>query len=433
MQRAGSSEAPATIAARCPFDPFSPSELVDPYPTLERMRAEAPVFHASALDRWIVTRQEDVLDVIRDAECFSNRVAMPFPEPPEAIRHRLPIKNGRAVYPSALTPLVMDGDDHRRARKVIQAPFTPRALRTREPMIRGIAERLLDEASGPQIDLVNEYALPYALEVVSRIVGVPGGALATIRRGIDSMFKLNGLALADSGEVLAAAEELAEYWECLTSVAADRMANPVDDFASVIAHAEVDGVKPTKQEVTAHLHSLIGPGFETTAQAITHGLAQLLSLPDQWELLKSRPELLESAVMEMLRYRTVAKLIFRQATRDVTVGGVAVPEGAILALSLASANRDERCYDDANAFDIKRNADNLALGRWKHYCVGAPLAKIELRVTLETLINRFPDASVVPNQTLSWRRDIRIDALDSLLVDLGPPAPCRSPDALFVE
>jgi cytochrome P450 len=343
---------------------------------------------------------------------------MPFPNPPEEVRHRLPTKNGEVVYPSALTPLVMDGSDHQRARKMIQAPFTPRALRAREPMIRQIAERLLPEAASSRIDLVNDYALPFALEVVSRIVGVPGSALPVIRRGIDSMFLLNGLALTDEDEVLAAAEELAEYWECLTAVASDRITNPVDDFASVIAHTEAEGVKPTLQEVTAHLHSLIGPGFETTAQAITHGLANLLAHRDQWELLKSRQDLLDSAVMEMLRYRTVAKLIFRQATRDVIIGGVAIPEGAMLALSLASANRDERCYDDPNSFDITRSADNLALGRWKHFCVGAPLAKIELRVTLETLIGRFPDATVVPGQTLSWRRDIRIDALNTLLVAL---------------
>jgi cytochrome P450 len=410
---------PESREGGCPFDPFSASELSDPYPTLERIRAETPVFYAAGLDRWLVTRQEDVLDVIRDAESFSSRVAMPFPDPPEQVRDRLPTKDGHSVYPSALTLLVLDGSDHQRARKVIQAPFTPRALRSREPMIREIADRLLAEMSGVRADLVNDYALPFALEVVSRIVGVPESALPTIRRGIDSMFLLNGLALTDRGKVLTASEDLAEYWECLTAVATERIATPVDDFASVIAHTKVDGVKPDLQEVTAHLHSLIGPGFETTAQAITHGLANLLTRRDQWELLKSRPDLLESAVMEMLRYRTVAKLIFRQSTRDVTIGGVAVPKGALLALSLASANRDERCYDDPNSFDITRNADNLALGRWKHFCVGAPLAKIELRITLEALIERFPEATVVPCQTLSWRRDVRIDALSSLLIALG--------------
>jgi cytochrome P450 len=402
------------------YDPLADEELRDPYPTLARARREAPVFYSEPLGRWVVTRQKDVFDVIRDSEHFSNRVAMPFPDPPEAVWRRLPHKDGRAVYPSALTPLVMDDPEHRRARLVIQAPFTPRALRVRGVMIREIANRLLDSEVDGRMDLVTDYALPYALEVVSRIVGVPRADLALILRGIDAVFQLNALALTEADEILAAAETVCEYWEYISAMAERRCREPQDDFASVIAHTERDGAKPTPREVAEHIHSLISPGFETTAQAITHGLSALLSRREQWERLKSDPSLLDSAVMEMLRYRTVAKLIFRQATSDVVVGGADIPAGSIVALSLAAANRDEDCYERPGEFDVTRRGDNLAFGKAKHYCVGAPLAKLELRITLETLIERFPEARIPGGQQLAWRRDTRIDALTSLQIELGP-------------
>ena len=344
---------------------------------------------------------------------------MPFPEPPEAVWHRLPTQNGRAVYPSALTPLVKDDPEHRRARRVIQAPFTPRALRGQVPMIREIANRLLSQHSGGGFDLVDGYAMPFSLEVISRVVGVPGSDVKIILRGIDAVFRLNGMMLTDGQEILATANRVADYWQYLMLMAEDRCRTPREDFASIIAQAEGEGGRPSPREVAEHMHSLISPGFETTAQAITHGLHALLEHRDQWHLLQNNRELLDPAVMEMLRFRTVAKFLFRQAIEDTPVGGVTIPAGAIVVLALASADRDERQYPRADQFDITRHAENVAFGKWKHYCAGAPLAKLELKLTLETLLDRFPEASVVGGQNLAWRRDIRIDALEALQIDLG--------------
>jgi cytochrome P450 len=414
-------------ATSCPwaeaYDPFSTAELRDPYPSLAAARRDAPVFYSERFGRLVVTRREDALAVLADVEHFSSRAAQPFPDPPQAVWHRLPTKDGRAVLPSALTPLILDGEEHRRARDVIQAPFTPRAIRVREPMIRAIANRIFDRASDGRMDLVNDYALPFALEVVSRIVGVPHTDLPLILRGIDAVFQLNARVLSDDDDVLAAAETVAEYWEYVSALAESRCREPQDDFASVIAQTQDRGERPTPARVAQHIHSLISPGFETSAQAITHGLAALLARRDQWELLKSDRSLVERAVMEMLRYRAIAKFVFRQATSDVDVGGVTIPAGSNVAVSLASANRDEAYYDHPDAFDITRRVDNLTFGKWKHYCVGAPLAKLELKVTLETLMDRFPDATIPAGQELVWRRDPRIDALTALEIQLGTPAP----------
>ena len=409
-------------APRCPYDPAADEELRDPYPTLSELRNLAPVIYVPELDRYLVTRQAEVLEVIRDVEHFSNAVAMPVPEPPAEVAHRFPLRNGRRVYPSALTPLVLDGDEHRRARAVIQAPFTPRALSARQPMIREISERLLAGRADDVIDLVGDYALPFALQVVCGIVGIDEGDLPLILAGIDGVFALNGMALVEPTEVVAAAEHVAEYWEFLLELAERRLAEPMDDFASVIAREQAGGglTEEALEQIAIHLHSLIAPGFETTAQAITHGLHALLTDRPQWERLGADRGQLDRAVMEMLRYRTVAKLLFRQALDDVRLGGIDIPSGAVLALSLASANRDERVYELPETFDMTREADNLAFGRWKHFCVGAALAKLELRITLETLLDQYPGVHVVTGQSLRWRRDSRIDALQTLLVDLAP-------------
>src|SRR6201999_4593860 len=147
-----------------------------------------------------------------------------------------------------------DDPEHRRARSVIQAPFTPRALRAREPMIREVATRLLDPGDAGGLDLVNDYAMPFALEVVSRIVGVPASDLPVILSGIDAVFQLNGLALTDEREIVSAAETVATYWEYIAAMAEDRCQEPKDDFTSVIAHTDGEGGKPTPREVAEHIH-----------------------------------------------------------------------------------------------------------------------------------------------------------------------------------
>jgi cytochrome P450 len=402
---------------------FSRQELRDPYATFAKARKESPVFYSEKLGVWSLARQEDVLAVLRDTEHFSSRSAMPVPEPPAEVRDRMPRRDGKAVYPSALTLLLMDDPEHKAARAVIQGAFTPKRVRAAEPMIRRMANQLLDSAIDGRLDFVNDYALPLALRVVCGIVGVPESRMDLVRRAIDGVFALNVGELSTPQEVLAAAEAVAEYWQYISALAEDRRTNPRQDYASAIAAMPADdgSARPT-QELAQHIHSIIGPGFETSAQLMSYGVALILTHREQWELLRADRSLIDQAISEMLRYRTVVKRITRFAKADVTVGGVRIPQGAVVTLLLGSANRDEEVYESPARFDITRRADNLAMGRWTHFCVGAPMARMEMKVTVETLLDRFPKASVL-EQELGWRRDSRFDALLGLAVDLTPAYP----------
>ncbi|NIY69419.1 cytochrome P450 [Streptomyces malaysiensis] len=407
---------------RCPwhatYDPLSPEELSEPTVTMEKARRESPVFYSERMGMWAVANRADILTVLRDKKNFSARRAMPFPEVPDIVRDRLPKLNGKAVYPSALTPLVKDDPHHRPARALLQAPFTPRRVLDREPRIRAIATRLLSAHEDGPFDFIGGYSIQLALRVIGDIVGIPEADLPFIERSIDAVFQLNGLGLTDPAAIDTCAKAVADYWDYIYAIAEDRCASPRDDFTSVMAQTrKPDGELPTPRDIAENIHSIISPGFETSAQAINWGMSSILTHRDQWELLKADRSLVEQAITEMLRYRTVLKRAFRVTTNDVEVGGVTIPKDSMVTLLYPSANRDQAHHADPDTFDIRRTEDNLAFGRFQHTCVGAPMARLEMKVTVELFLDRYPNA-YMPEQDLEWRSDARIHALTGCLLDL---------------
>jgi cytochrome P450 len=407
------------------YDPLDPSELQDPYPGFRRARLEAPVFFEEKYGFWTVTRQEDVLSVLADDVRFSNRLAIPLPLPPEDLRDRMP------VYPFARALLFMDDPEHRPVRMMLQEPFVPKRLRAREPRIRARAAELLTDRPDRQIEFLREYAVPLALTVIGDLVGVPEPDWPMLHEAVDASFqvaRIAGGAPAEPGEMRVLSERLADYWEYLCNFARERQQRPTDDFSSVLAAQTNpdDGSQFTADQIAAQIETMLGAGFETSAQLLTFGVRSMLGNRDQWELLKSDRSLLAGAVEECVRHRTVTKRIFRITNTDVAIGAVTVPEGALVALSLASANHDDAVYEDPERFDIRRAQRNLTFGRGKHFCLGAPLAKIEMGITLEMLMDLAPDAQIAEDQELEWKPDYRLEALTSLRLNLGP-APSASP------
>ncbi len=407
------------VAGGCPvlagYNPLAANELSDPFPSYARARHDTPVFFSPELGFWSVSRREDVLAIIRDTERFSNKMAIPMPEPPERIRGRMP------KYPFATALLFLDDPEHGPARRMVQAPFTPKRLRDLEPLTRARAEQLLRlDDPDRRLEFVRDYATPLALVVIGKIIGVPEEDFPILERSIYGAFRIAS-GVASPEEIDKLADGQLEYWEYLCALVDERRENPQDDFSSVLAaYTKEDGSQPTSDEVAGHINTILGAGFETSAQLMSLGVQAILQQRDQWELLKSDRSLLPAAVEECARFRTVIKRNFRVALTDVEIDGVKIPEGSLIAILIACSNRDESTFPEPDRLDITRKIDNLTFGRGMHYCLGAPLSKLELRLTLDTLLDCAPDIELV-DQEFEYKNDLRLDGLERLYVDLGAP------------
>jgi cytochrome P450 len=402
------------------YDPMDPAELRDPFPSYARARREVPVFYSEAYGFWSVSRREDVLELLRDPDRFSSSGAIPLPLPPEEIRHRMP------VYPMAKILILREQAQHGPARRMLQAPFTPKRLRDMAPLIRARAEELLRPGDPDRrIEFMSEYATPLALSAIGEIMGVPEEDYPLLQRAVAQMVRIISGTLREDEVPLVAQGQL-EYWEYLLGIVERCRREPGDDFSSVLAtYVNEDGSTPSADDIAANLGTLLSAGFENSAQMMSFGVGALLEHRDQWELLRSDRSLVGTAVEECLRYRNGLKRIFRWVVSDAEIGGVRIPAGSLVAGLVQSSNRDEATYPDPDRFDITRKIDNLTFGRGRHFCVGAPLARLELRVTLEALLDLAPDARLAEDHELGYPENLVVDMVDALRLDLGPV-----PDAL---
>ncbi|WP_433207296.1 cytochrome P450 [Nocardia sp. CA-107356] len=396
------------------YNPIHPDELRDPYPSLAIARREHPVYYLESYNIWEVTRQADVLDILRDDQNFSAQGALESYPLPAQLQERM------AGYPWSESVLMLDDPEHRPMRALVQAPFTPRSLAARETFLRDRAIRLLQPlAEQGSIEFVNDYAIPLSLGAIANITGVPEEKSGLMMRAVESEFRICSFAPISDEQYLAAATDIAELYEYFGELIAERRTHPRDDYASVmIQRMRGDQSPEATKRIIVGLYDILVAGFETSAQMMAQGVRALLTHRDQWELLVRDPALVPSAVEETLRQRTLVKRIFRLAKRDVTVGGVDIPAGALVSLILASADHDPDVYQDPDRLDITRQGAHLAFGKGKHFCIGAPLARIEMRITLEVLLELFPDLALSPDQEMTWRPDIRIDTIDQLRLQL---------------
>ena len=407
-------------ARRCPhlagYDPTSEEELREPYPTYAASRSEQPVFYSPEWGMYFVHRQEDCVRVLTDDGHFGvGGATRPIIHPPAELQDRMP------TYPWDGALVTLDDPEHKPARQVVQAPFKPKNLRQNEPVVRAKAEELISaHLADGGIEFVSGYSLPLALHLIGLIIGFPEEKYAQVSDGVAAQFELMGSGLKTPGDVLAAGRRLADLNDYMLGLVRDRRENPQDDYTSEMVHMrKEDGTFESDERMVKHVFTIIGAGFETSTQMMVHGVRALLEHPDQWEKLKADRSLVNSAVEETLRYRTLVRRLFRAAKTDVLVGGVEIPKGATVSLVVASANHDESVYEDPERFDITRNPDHLAFNKWKHFCIGAPLARMEMRVTLEVLMDLVPDMKLA-DQEFEWRPDLRFEALKALELEWQP-------------
>ncbi len=334
------------------------------------LRDNAPVYFDEPNGLWGLATYDLVLATERDAATFSNA-------------------GGSRPDTGPLPWMIdMDGAAHSKRRKLVSRGFTPGRVRASEPQLRAICDDLIDRVCEQgQCDFVADIAAPLPMIVIGDMLGVP------VADRDELLGWSRGMLASLSGEpdgYATAAAAFGAYVDYANRVIADRRANPTDDLYSVLVHAEVDGERLNDDEIVFESLLLLIGGDETTRQVTTGGLEQLLRHPDQMQQVQRAPELVASAVEEMLRWVSPIKNMARTTTRDVALAGVSLPAGSKLVVLYEAANFDERHFAEPDRFDIERHPnDHLAFGFGPHFCLGASLARVELSTIFGRVLARL--------------------------------------------
>ncbi len=409
------------------FDPLSQEFNRNPDPVLERARREVPVFYHAPLDVWVITRYEDILEATKDYKTFSSRAFRSVPPPPE-LEGRVPSNLMATAFPN------LDPPEHTVSRKTANKWFTLKQVAAQEPVIRELAHELIDDfVVNGRCDLMRQFCYPLSLGVILRMLGLPLEDGPRFRQWTEDMFSLMSPGPADADIALsrpmpeAERQErygrIAEAWEYYGRVIEERRQHPREDMTSAMVQATDDDGNPalSTDTIIFHMIELTAAGNDTTANLMGNVVQFFDENPEQLEELKRDPSLLENAVEEGLRRRPTSPQMYRITTRDVELGGVTIPARSIVCLSFGSGSNDEGHFPEPLTFDIHReNADeHLAFGHGRHFCLGAPLARLEARLGLEALFERIPTIRVVPGQTLQFVPVVTVQTMVSLQVEWG--------------
>jgi cytochrome P450 len=355
---------------------FSEEMRRNPYPFYAQLRAASPLLHVPGADLWAVLDYEGVKRALHDHESFSNDVA-----PSRGVRFEW--------------LLFTDPPRHTKLRAIVSRAFTPRAVAELEPRIQAICQQLLAKL-GPagEMDLCAEFAAPLPLMVIAELLGLPGSEWPRLKQWSEAIMNLGTTILgtpeaarAASAGFLAAHAEMHDY---LTARIAARRAAPRDDLLTRLVDAEVDGERLTEEEIVRFVQLLLAAGTETTTNLIDNAVLCFIEHPHELARLRAAPALLPSAIEEVLRYRSPGQAMFRVTRRDVELHGQRIPAGKMVLALIGAANRDPQHFAAPDRFDITRTPNpHIAFGHGIHFCLGAPLSRLEGRVALGELLARM--------------------------------------------
>jgi cytochrome P450 family 142 subfamily A polypeptide 1 len=373
----------------------------DPHPHFTWMREHAPVYFDPEGRAWGIALYEDVMRVARNPETFCNAEGMRPDSPP---------------IPSMIN---MDDPAHKRRRNLVNKGFTPRRIAEHEAKVRAICVDLIERARAKRsFDFVGEVAAHLPMIMIGDMLGVEPEDRETLLRWSDDM--LHGTsATAPPAAMQAAMQAFDEYAAYNRRVVADRRSRPVaDDLISVLVHAEIDGEKLDDEALLQETLLILIGGDETTRHVITGGMNQLIRHPEQKQKLLDDPTKIPTAVEEMLRWVTPIQNMARTATRDVELRGQLIEKGDKLLLLYPSANRDAAVFPDPFRFDVERKPnEHLAFGYGSHFCLGASLARLELRVMFEEILGRLPNLRLVGEAPLEMRASNFITGIEKMPVE----------------
>ena len=388
------------------YNPLAARMAEDPYPEYAKLRARSPVHRSRLMNAWVFSRYADVDTVLRDHRSFSN----------DPRKRELPRRQQATLpTPDDYTLLFLDPPDHTRLRALVNRAFTRRAVNALEPHIRGLMETLLDDEDPSGFDLMEAVANPLPVIVIAEMLGVPPEDRARFRTWSNRRARLlEPTITAREREVGAeAGKALSEYF---LSIIKARRAAPQDDIVSALVQAEEEGDVLTEHEMVNMLRLLLVAGNETTTNLIGNGMLALLRHPGELERLREDPSLIPAAVEELLRFDSPVQTDFRGVLQDCEVNGFPVKRGESLVLLIGSANRDPAVFDDPDRLDVTRGqGSHISFGRGIHHCIGAPLARLEGRIALEVLLERFASIRLL-SEPPKYRNGIVLRGLESLPV-----------------
>lgn len=377
------------------------------------MRQEAPIYKAK-LTRWadayLITRYDDVVDALKDPRIVKN----PANAKPKTGK-RSGIWMPKMFETLQNNMLNSDEPDHRRLRNLVHKAFTPRMITGLEPQIQQIADQLLDRAlTEKEFDLIEAFALPLPINVIAEMIGIPQADRA-------SFFKLTTSIIVTPTpfNMVKAIPSISRYLKYIQKLAEKRRADPQDDLMTALVQAQDGDDRFTDEEVQAMAFLLLVAGHETTVNLIANGALALMTHPDQMAQLRADPALMDGAVEELLRYDGPLQTTeYSYASEDITLHDVTIPQGAQIFPALMSANRDEQAFVNADELDITRTPNrHMAFGHGIHYCLGAPLARMEGQIAFNTLLDRAPDLRLNTSvENIRYRTVPMLRRLDALPV-----------------
>ena len=396
---------------RALFD-LDPDAIRCPYPAFAKLRAEAPVHFVEETGVYLVTRYRDIIQVVHDPETFCSkmptgphavvelgRLLAELSEESEEIRGLLA---GSRMGGRVPVLLGADPPAHTRQRNLVNRAFSPPRVRQIEDSIRDIAENLVDAfIDDGHVELVKQFAVPLPLTVIARALGVPDDDLDTFKRWSDDFVVLVGNHKPPKERIADYVHSRHEFTEYFAAKIVDRRAAPQDDLISDVVTARLDGEELSEEEMLAMFSQFLVAGNETTTKHLAATMWLLCEHPEAMAQVRDDPSLVTNLVEESLRLETPVQGLYRTATRDAEIGGVAIPEGAHVMVMYAAGNRDDTQYGAPDDFDVCRaNAKtHLAFSQGPHFCLGAALARSESRIAVETLLGRLDDIRLAPGNT----------------------------------
>lgn len=413
------------------FNPFSPAAQQCPHLYYRLMQEQAPVFHPEGTDLYMITKNEMVVPILRDTQTFSNRFGSAGEAPNAEVVERIKevLANG---WPQVPTMLTIDPPYHTRYRGTVAPYFTPRRMAELREPVEAIVTRLIDQLPEGPCNFVTAFAVPLPIEAIAQVLNVPSDRMDDFKRWSDDSIANIGTVITDDRRV-EAYRGIVEFQQYFAAQLERRRTEPADDLLTDLVNAQIDtdplpdGTPGPKRalemaEMLSIVQQLLVAGNETTTKSLTEGAMLLATHPEVWEKLKADPAGYAPLVTEeVLRLSTPTQGMFRLVTKDTELAGVQIPKGARLVVVYAAANRDPSVWgDDPDRFDPDRPniKEHLAFGKGIHFCLGAPLSRLELNAAFEQLARRLDSIELLESNDLRYHPSFMLRGLVRLDVEL---------------